>query len=400
MTLANGRHILAIPGPSIIPDEVLRAIHRPTPNIYTGAIYDVVRSIVDDLKVVARTRHHVAMYIANGHGAWEAAVVNALSRADKVLVLVNGSFALGWAEVCAPLGIEVELMDFGRREPLDMSRVEERLRADHTHEIKAVMAVHVDTSSSIRNDIAAVRATLDATDHPALLMADCVASLACDPFEMDAWGVDVMVAGSQKGLMTPPGMAFVFFNDRADAARERSDLTTRYWDWRPRVWTESNYQYFGGTLPVPLLYGLRTALDMLLAEGMDAVFARHKTLANAIWAACDAWGVGGTLALNMAQKEYRSHAVTTVRIEPPHGTALRKWMETNAGVTLGISIGLAASDDPARHGIFRIGHMGHINTATILGVLAAMDTGLKALGIPHGDGALERATEICANHTT
>ena len=223
MTLANGRHYLAIPGPSVMPDRVLRAMHRPAPNIYTGALVDMTHTIADDLKRVARTEQHVAMYIANGHGAWEAALVNVLSRGDKVLVLATGRFCVGWGEMAAKMGIEVETLDFGKRSDIDLAQVEEALRADKAHAYKAVLSVQVDTSTSVLNDIKGLRAAMIAANHPALLMVDCIACLGCDRFEMDEWGVDIMVAGCQKGLMTPPGMAFVFFSDKADAARESAD---------------------------------------------------------------------------------------------------------------------------------------------------------------------------------
>ena len=218
-----------------MPDRVLQAMHRAAPNIYTGQLVEMTHGIVPDLKAVARTKHHVAMYIANGHGAWEAAVCNTLSPGDKVLVLATGRFALGWAEMAKPLGIDCQILDFGLRSTIDMAQVEEALAADKTHRIKAVLAVQVDTSTSVKNDVAKLRHAMDAAGHPALLMIDCIACLGCDKFEMDAWGVDVMVAGCQKGLMTPPGMSFVFFNDKADAARDTAKCVTNYWDWRPRI---------------------------------------------------------------------------------------------------------------------------------------------------------------------
>ncbi|MEL6690375.1 MAG: aminotransferase class V-fold PLP-dependent enzyme, partial [Pseudomonadota bacterium] len=217
--LSWGRPMLAIPGPSVMPDRVLQAMHRPAPNIYAGQLVEMTASIIPDLKAVARSTSHVAMYIANGHGAWEAALSNTLSRGDKVLVLATGRFAHGWADMAGFMGVECDIVDFGKRSPFDLAEVEEKLRADKAHEYKAVLAVQVDTSTSVKSDIAALRKAMDAAGHPALLMVDCIACLGCDDFHMDAWGVDVMVAGCQKGLMTPPGMAFVFFSDKADKAR-------------------------------------------------------------------------------------------------------------------------------------------------------------------------------------
>jgi len=396
MTLSNGRPYLAIPGPSVVPDAVLREMHRAAPNIYEGELIAMMPGLTNDLKRVARTDKHVAIYISNGHGAWEAALSNVLSPGDKVLVPATGRFGHGWAEVAAGLGVKVDLEDFGKQSPVDPDRIETLLRADSAHEIKAVMVTHVDTSTSIRNDIPAIRAAMDATGHPALLMADCIASLACDRFEMDDWGVDVMVAGSQKGLMLPPGLGFVYFGDKAAEARARRDVVSRYWDWVPRADPALFYQYFGGTAPTHHLYGLRAALDMIHEERIEAVWARHARLAQAIWAACETWAEDGPLALNVADKGLRSHAVTALRIGQPHGTALREWVQHNAGVTLGIGLGMAEPGDPAWHGFFRIGHMGHVNAHMVQGMLGAVQAGLVALDIPHGHGALEAASGVIA----
>lgn len=396
MSLAGGRPYLAIPGPSVMPDEVLRAMHRAAPNIYEGELIEMTAGLVPDLRAVARTRAHAAIYIANGHGAWEAALANTLAPGDRVLVLATGRFGHGWAEVAALQGMAVEIIDFGKRAAIDPDRVEEVLRADRAHAIRAVLATHVDTSSSVLSDVAALRSVLDALGHPALLMADCIASLGCDRFEMDAWGVDVMVAGSQKGLMIPPGLAFVFFSDRAAEARRRLPRVSRYWDWTARANPEMFYQYFGGTAPTHHLYGLRAALDLIMAEGIEAVWARHDRLARAVWAACDAWGQTGPLELNITDPALRSRAVTALRIGAPHGSRLRSWVQEHAGVTLGIGLGMAEPNDPAWHGFFRIGHMGHVNAHMVLGALGAIEAGLAALDIPHGPGGLEAAARVIA----
>ncbi|HSG56283.1 MAG TPA: aminotransferase class V-fold PLP-dependent enzyme, partial [Paracoccaceae bacterium] len=213
--------------------------------------------------------------------------------------------------------------------------------------------------------------------------------------EMDEWGVDVMVAGSQKGLMTPPGLGFVFFSDKADRARDRADCVTAYWDWRARMAPEHYYQYFCGTAPTHHLYGLRTALDMLVhEEGVEAAWARHARLARTIHAALDVWGQDGPVEMNIQDPAKRSHAVTSVRIGAPHGTALRDWLTEKAGVTLGIGLGMADPSDPAWHGFFRIGHMGHVNAHMVLGLLGTIEAGLTALRIPHGAGALEAAARV------
>jgi len=384
MSLSNGRAYLAIPGPSVMPEAVLRAMHRASPNIYEGELHDLTDSLIPDLKAVAMTEANVAIYIGNGHAAWEAALANVLSRGDTVLVLATGSFCIGWGAMAEGMGVNVETIDYGSHAPIDMSRVAEVLGADKEGRIKAVLAVHVDTSTSVKNDIAGLRALMDSVGHPALLMADCIASLGCDRFEMDAWGVDVMVSGCQKGLMTPAGMSFVWFNEKANAAR--GNCVTSYWDWRPRVNPEMYYQYFDGTAPTHHLYGLRTALDMIKTEGLDEVFARHEKLAQIIWAAVDRWSSEGPIKLNIADPAHRSHAVTSIEIGSPHGDALRRWCEHQCGLTLGIGLGRSPAD-----AYFRIGHMGHVNAHMIMGVLGTIDAGLKALEIPHGPGALEAA---------
>ena len=394
MTLANGRPYLAIPGPSVVPDRVLAAMHRAAPNIYAQGMIDLTAGLVADLKRVAGTAHHCAIYIANGHGAWEAALANVLARGDRVLVLATGRFGHGWGEMAARLGAEREVLDFGLSAPIDPERVAAALAADRDHRIRAVMCTQVDTATSVKNDIAALRAVLDAAGHPALLLVDCIACLGCDPFDMDALGVDVMVTGSQKGLMTPPGLGFVFFSDKADAARDRAEWATTYWDWRPRVQATELWQYFDGTAPTHHLFGLRAALDMIMEEGLPAVHARHERLARAVWAAVEVWGHGGPIALNVADPAHRSHAVTTVRIGAPQGERLRAWVEVNAGVTLGIGLGMAPPGDPAGAGFFRIGHMGHVNAHMVLGALGAIEAGMGALGVPFGPGGVSAAARV------
>jgi alanine-glyoxylate transaminase/serine-glyoxylate transaminase/serine-pyruvate transaminase len=384
MSLSNGRAYLAIPGPSVMPDAVLQAMHRASPNIYEGELHDLTDSLIPDLKAVAMTDANVAIYIGNGHAAWEAALANVLSRGDTVLVLATGRFCIGWGEMAAGMGAKVETIDYGCHAPIDLARVADVLGADKEGRIKAVLAVHVDTSTSVKNDITGLRAVIDSVGHPALLMVDCIASLGCDRFEMDAWGVDVMVSGCQKGLMTPAGVSFVWFNEKANAAR--GNCVTSYWDWQPRVDPEMYYQYFDGTAPTHHLYGLRAALDMIKAEGLDAVFTRHEKLAQIIWAAVDCWSNEGPVKLNIADPVHRSHAVTSIEIGSPHGDALRRWCEHQCGLTLGIGLGRSPAD-----AYFRIGHMGHVNAHMIMGALGTIDAGLKALEIPHGSGALEAA---------
>jgi alanine-glyoxylate transaminase/serine-glyoxylate transaminase/serine-pyruvate transaminase len=369
-------------------------MHRASPNIYEGELPDMMPALTADLKKVARTDGHVAIYISNGHGTWEAALANTAAPGEKVLLLSTGFFARAWGSVVEARGIDVDVLEFGNGNTFDLDQVAEALKADPGHAYKAVLAVHVDTSSSNRNAFAPLRKILDDLGHPALLMADCIASMACDRFEMDAWGVDVAITGSQKGLMCPPGCGFVFFNDKAAAARDRLQRVSVYWDWKPRANPEAFYQYFSGTAPTQHLYGLRTALDMIHAEGMDAIWNRHATLARAIWAACEHWGQDGPLNLNIADPDLRSHAVTALSIGKPHGAALRQWCSSQAGVTLGIGLGMATEDDPLSEGFFRFGHMGHVNAHMVLGLLGSVEAGLGALGIPHRPGGVTAAAQV------
>jgi alanine-glyoxylate transaminase/serine-glyoxylate transaminase/serine-pyruvate transaminase len=256
-------------------------MHRASPNIYEGEIHEITATILTNLRRLANTTSHVAIYIVNGHGAWEAANANLFSRGDKALVVATGSFGHSWANAVRRMGVEVDILEFGKQRRADTEQIEHALRADKAHSIRAVLLTHVDTASTVRNDVAAVRAAIDAARHPALLAVDCIASLGCDPFFMDQWGVDVMVAASQKGLMVPPGLGFVWFSDKARAACAESDLRTPYWDWGPRAFADEYWQYFCGTAPTHHLYGLHESLKMVLdEEGLHNVWARHRQLAQ------------------------------------------------------------------------------------------------------------------------
>lgn len=400
MSLNFGRSLMAIPGPSVIPERVLNAMHKPSPNIYEGALIDLTATLYPDLKAVARTKGNAAIYIANGHGAWEAALRNVLNAGDKVLVLATGQFGRGWGEMARSLGIECQVLDFGMSSDHDLDAVSEVLQGDQNGEIKAVLCVHVDTASSVRNDISALSAAMKASGHDALLMVDCIASMGCDRFEMDAWGVDVMVTACQKGLMTPAGLAFVFFNDKAKDARARCE-PGQYWDWKLRVDGLLYYQQFCGTAPTHHLYGLREALDMLVhEEGIEAAWARHDTIAHAIWAAIDAWGNAPDAHFkhNISEPGKRSHAVSAIETGLGEATRIRKWSEKAAGVTFGIGLGFGLPGTEGWDNHFRIGHMGHQNLPMVMGALGAIDAALKAENIAHGNGALEAASRVLAEH--
>src|SRR5262245_63183254 len=301
MTLRSGREFLSIPGPTTVPDQVLAAMQRPAVDIYSGPLVQTTDSLLADLAKLFRTRHSTYIYSANGHGAWEACLTNVLSRGDKVLVLESGRFALGWGECASTLDVEVEVLKGDMRRAVRPHEVEARLKSDKAHEIKAILVVQIDTASGVVNDIKAIGEAIRAAGHPALLMVDAVASLACMPFEMDEWGVDVAMSGSQKGLMTPPGLGFVAANDRAREVHKKAGLRTPYWDWTERE-GDLHYQKYAGTPPEHLLFGLRKAFDMLFEEGLENVFRRHRLLAEAVRRAVGVWAEGQAIGFNIIEK--------------------------------------------------------------------------------------------------
>src|SRR5271170_4716032 len=281
MAVRAGREFLAIPGPTNMPDEVLRAMHRPALDIYSEEMVQLTDGLLRDLSRLFATKGKSYIYIANGHGAWEAVLSNVLSRGDKVLVLESGRFAVGWGNAAAAMGADVEVLKGDWRRAIRVAEVEARLRQDKDHKIKAILAVQVDTASGAFNDIEAIGKAIKSTGHPALFLVDTVASLGCMPFEMDAWGIDVAMSGSQKGLMSPPGLGFVAVSPRAREAHAKAGLRTPYWDWTARD-GDIHYQKYAGTPPEHLMFALRQALDMLFAEGLEKVFLRHRLLAEAV----------------------------------------------------------------------------------------------------------------------
>src|SRR6266849_5506133 len=387
MTVRAGREFLAIPGPTNMPDEVLRAMHRPALDIYSKEMLELTHSLLADLKKLFVTKGRSYIYIANGHGAWEAVLTNVLSRGDKVLVLESGRFAIGWGNAAAAMGADVEVLKGDWRRAVRPSEVEARLRQDRDHRIKAILAVQVDTASGAYNDIEAIGKAIKSAGHPALFMVDAVASLGCMPFEMDAWGVDVAMSGSQKGLMAPPGLGFVAANDRAREVHKTAGLRTPYWDWTEREGSE-HYRKYAGTAPIHLLFALRQAIDMLFDEKLDNVFLRHRLLAESVRRAVAVWAEGQVLGFNIAEPAERSYTVTTVVMANGHDPlALQRYCKEKCGVVLGVGIGDLAGQ------AFRIAHMGHVNAPMILGTLGVIEVGLKALEIPHGNGGVEAAIE-------
>lgn len=387
MSVRNGREFLSIPGPTTVPDEVLQAMHRPAIEIYGGVLGDITNSCLEDLRWMFKTSGDTYIYVANGHGAWEAAVSNLFSKGDKVLVLESGRFAIGWGEFATRLGVEVEVLAGRPGRAVDVAAVETRLRADNAGEIKAVLVVQIDTATSVYNDIPAIRGAIDAAQHDALLLVDAIASLGIIDFKMDEWGVDVCIGGSQKGLMTPPGLSFNAVGAKAKAMHQTAGLRTSYWDWTERDGTV-HYMKYAGTAPVHLLYGLRKALDMLKEEGLDNVFLRHALLAEAVRRAVEVWARAGVVRFVIDQPDERADSVTSVHLNGDYDVAeFLKYCHTKCGVVLGVGIGEGSEKK------FRIAHMGHINAPMILGTLGVVEIGLAALNIPHEPGGVQAAID-------
>jgi alanine-glyoxylate transaminase/serine-glyoxylate transaminase/serine-pyruvate transaminase len=385
MVVRAGRQFLAIPGPTNIPDEVLQAMHRPAVDIYAGPLIALTDSLLHDLSRLFGTAGRSYIYIANGHGAWEAALTNVLSKGDKVLVLESGKFALDWGDAATRLGAEVEVLKGDWRHAVRPEQVEARLRQDARGTIKAVLALHIDTSTGVLTDIAAIGKVIKALGHDAMFMVDAVASLGCVPFTMDAWGVDVAMSGSQKGLMTPPGLGFVAAGNRARDAHKKAGLRTPYWDWTVRD-GDSHYQKYAGTPPEQLIFALRRALDLLFEEGLDNVFLRHRLLAEAVRRAVLIWQQGNAIQFNVAETGERSDTVTTVCLaDDCDPRFLQDYCNTKCGVVLGRGLGKLNGK------AFRIAHMGHVNAPMVLGTLGVIEMGLGALRIPHGRGGVEAA---------
>ncbi|MGE0627844.1 MAG: alanine--glyoxylate aminotransferase family protein [Hyphomicrobiaceae bacterium] len=390
MSVRAGREFLAIPGPTTIPDEVLAAMHRPAIDIYAGDLVGITDSLLADLGRLFRTSGRTYIYIANGHGVWEAVITNVLSRGDTVLVLESGRFARGWGEQAQKLGINVEVLPGDWSRAVRPEEVEARLRSDRGGKVKAILAVQVDTASGVVNDIEAIGEAIRAAGHEGLFCVDAVASLGCMPFEMDAWRVDIAMAASQKGLMTPPGLAFAAANDRARQVHKRADLRTPYWDWTARE-GEWHYQKYAGTPPEHLLFGLRQALDMIFREGLDNVFRRHRVLGETVRQAVGAWSKDGGLGFNILRPEERSDTVTAVLM--PDGrdpTQFIDFCKAQCGVVLGLAIGELSGK------AFRIAHMGHLNAPMVLGTLGVIETALDALAIPHRKGGVQAAIDWLA----
>ena len=382
----SGRHFLQIPGPTNVPDRVLRAIDQATIDHRGPQFGELGRSVLQGMKAIFKTEADVVIYPASGTGAWEAALVNTLSAGDRVLMVETGHFAALWKRLAERLGLVVTFVPGDWRHGVDPRVIEQHLRDDAAHSIKAVCVVHNETATGVTSDIAAVRIAIDAVAHPALLLVDTISSLGSVDYAHDAWGVDVTVAGSQKGLMLPPGLSFNAISARALAASEHASLPRAYWDWRDMLAVNPS-GYFPYTPATNLLYGLHEALAMLQAEGLDRVFARHLRHAEATRRAVQAWGLE-ILCLDPARY---SPALTAVLMPGGAGAdAFRKVVLERFNMSLGQGLGKMSDK------IFRIGHLGDFNDLTLCGTLAGVEMGLVAAGVPHRSGGVQAAMEYLA----
>ena len=369
--ISGGPHFLQIPGPTNVPERVLRAIAAPTIDHRGPDCPPLARRVLDGLQRVFGTRHPVIIYPSSGTGAWEAALVNTLSPGDVVLAADTGHFATLWSEVARRVGLAPEIIPGDWRSGIDPAAVADHLRRDMDRRIKAVMVVHNETSTGIASPVPAVRAALDAAGHPALLLVDTVSSLGALDYRHDEWGVDVAVAASQKGLMLPPGLGFNALSEKALAASRRAGLARAYWDWPP-ILTANRDGSFPYTPATNLLFGLDTALAMLFAEGLDRVLLRHQRLAEATRRAVAAWG----LELQARDPGEASAAVTAVRLpDGQDADALRRLIRERYDMALGAGLGRL------RGRVFRIGHLGHFNELMLAGTLAGVELGIAEAGL-------------------
>ncbi|WP_321904096.1 pyridoxal-phosphate-dependent aminotransferase family protein [Paraburkholderia tropica] len=387
-----GRHFLQIPGPSPVPDRILRAMSYPTIDHRGPEFGALGLSVLDGIKKIFKTAQPVVIYPASGTGAWEAALTNTLSPGDTVLMYETGHFATLWKKMAESLGLKPEFLGLpgieGWRRGVQADQIEARLRADAGHTIKAVCVVHNETSTGVTSDIAAVRRAIDAAAHPALLMVDTISGLASADYRHDEWGVDVTVSGSQKGLMLPPGISFNAVSQKAVAASREAKLPRAFWGWTEII--DMNQQgYWPYTPNTNLLYGLAEALDMILGEGLDNVFARHQRLAAACRAAVQAWG----LEIQCADPAVYSPVLTGVMM--PDGVdadAVRKLIYERFDLSLGTGLG------KVKGRMFRIGHLGDCNDLTLMAALTGCEMGLRLAGVPLADTGVGAAMEYLTEH--
>jgi len=381
-----GRHFLQIPGPTNVPDRVLRAIDRPTIDHRGPEFQQLGRDVLEGMKRVFRTKHPVVIYPASGTGAWEAALVNTLSPGDKVLMSETGHFSSLWFKMATKLGLKIDLIPGDWRRGADYAEIEKRLKADAQHEIKAVCVVHNETSTGVTTRIPLVRKAIDSAKHPALLMVDTISSLASIDYRHDEWGVDVTVGGSQKGLMLPPGLSFNATSDKALAAAKSAKLPRSFFDWSEMIPANAD-GWFPYTPSTNLLYGLREAIAMLEEEGWANVFARHDRHAEATRRAVRAWG----LEILCQEPEEYSSALTAIVLPPGHDAdKLRDVILENFDMSLGMGL------SKLKGKVFRIGHLGDFNDLTLAGTLAGVEMGLEIAGVPHKKGGVAAAMDYLA----
>ena len=371
MAYQSGRHFLQIPGPTNVPDRVLRAIDQPTIDHRGPAFQRLGKELLEGLKAIFKTTGPVVIFPASGTGAWEAALVNTLSPGDKVLMVETGHFATLWSRMAGRLGLELDFIPGDWRHGVDPGAVEARLAEDRARKIKAVCIVHNETSTGVASRVAEVRKAIDAARHPALFMVDTISSLASIDYRHDEWGVDVTVAGSQKGLMLPPGLSFNALGEKARAASKTARLPRSYWSWEEMLAANAG-GFFPYTPATNLLFGLREAIAMLLEEGLDNVFARHDRHAEATRRAVRTWGLE---VLCLDAREYSS-SLTAVLVPPGHDAdAFRKTTLERFNLSLGNGLGKLQGK------VFRIGHLGDFNDLMLAGTLAGVEMGLLAAGV-------------------
>ena len=383
MTYRSGRHFLQIPGPTNVPDRVLRAMDLPTMD-HRGPEFGLLGlEVLNGLKTVFQSKQPVVIFPASGTGAWEAALVNTLSAGDRVIMFETGQFAALWHKMATKLGIVAELIPTDWRRGVDAATLEAKLREDKAHTIKAVCVVHNETSTGATSRIPLIRKAIDAANHPALLLVDTISSLGSIEYRHDKWGVDVTIAGSQKGLMLPPGLSFNCVSEKARKAAQSSTLPKAYWGWEEMI-TQNKNGYFPYTPATNLLYGLREALKMLQEEGLPNVFTRHDRHAEATRRAVRAWG----LEILCAVPEEYSSALTAVMMPAGHDAdALRKAILDAYDMSLGMGLGKMLGK------IFRIGHLGDFNDLTLAGTLSGVEMGLALAGVPHKKGGAQAALD-------
>lgn len=388
MSVRRGFQFFMHPGPTNIPERVRQAMARPAID-FTGPEFVALRDrSLERMKPILKTKKgFVIVYAASGNGAWDASIANVFSPGDKVLVPTTGFFADRWANTARAYGLDVEILTTPDRRAVDPEAVAKVLAADTKHAIKAVLLIQNETATGMRHPVAEVRAAMNRVGHPALYMVDTISSLASYDFRMDEWGVDLVIGGSQKGLMLPPGMAFTAINDRVWQAAQTARNPRRYWDWRTMI-DNGRQVAFCGTPPITHFYGLEVSLDMIEEEGLENVFARHHRLAEATRACVRHWGQAGGLEIYSLDPNAASDSLTAVLVAPGQDAdKVRKIAEERYGVAIGR--GLAALQGK----VFRIGHMGDLNEPMILGALAAIELALAQAGIPHLRGGVEAAMQ-------